>query len=54
MSVSNVAGRIAARRVATGFTEPLFLTGRGDGSIRVLIVEKGGLVRVLNPMTGAI
>jgi glucose/arabinose dehydrogenase len=54
VTVSNVAGRIAARRVAAGFTEPLFLTGRGDGSPRVLVVEKGGLVRVLNPMTGAI
>ena len=42
------------RRVATGFASPLYLTAIPDGSGRVLVVEKAGLVRILNPATGAI
>ena len=47
-------GAFAVRRVATGFDSPVFLTGMADGSGRVLVVERGGLVRILNPATGAI
>ena len=42
------------RRVATGLNAPLYLTALPDGSGRVLVVEKGGLVRIINPITGAI
>jgi glucose/arabinose dehydrogenase len=44
----------AVRRVATGFAAPLYLTALPDGSGRVLVVEKAGLVRILNPVTGVI
>jgi glucose/arabinose dehydrogenase len=40
------------RRVAVGLSQPLFLLGRGDGSNRVFIVEKGGQVEILNLATG--
>jgi hypothetical protein len=54
VSVTDKAGRVGTRRVGTGFSESLYLTGRGDGSGRVLVVQKGGLVRVLDPLTGII
>ncbi len=40
------------RRVASGLTNPLFVTAVPDGSGRVFVVEKGGVVRILNPATG--
>ncbi len=42
------------RRVATGLSAPLYLTALTDGSGRVLVVQKGGLVRIVTPATGAI
>ena len=51
--VENRTGRIATRRVGTGFSSPVFVAGRGDGTDRVLVVEKGGLVKVHDPVTGA-
>ncbi len=33
--------------VAEGFAEPLFVTHAGDGSGRVFVVEKGGVIRLL-------
>jgi glucose/arabinose dehydrogenase len=40
------------RRIATGFTQPVYLTAFPDGSGRVLVVERAGRVRLLNPATG--
>lgn len=54
ITVTDRTGTVGTRRVATGFDTPVYLIGRGDGSGKVLVVEKGGLVRVLNPQTGAI
>lgn len=54
VSVTNVAGRIATRRVADGFSQPLFVAAIGDFSGRLLVVEKGGLIRVFDPRTGVI
>ncbi|MFT3997678.1 MAG: PQQ-dependent sugar dehydrogenase [Asticcacaulis sp.] len=54
VTVTDRSGRVALRRVGQGFDQPLFLAGRGDGSDRLLIVQKAGLVRVLDPLTGAI
>lgn len=42
------------RRVGTGFTEPVYLTAFPDGSGRVLVVERAGRVRLLDPSTGLI
>ncbi len=42
------------RRVATGLNAPLYLTALPDGSGRVLVVEKAGLVRIITPSSGTI
>lgn len=34
--------------VASGFSAPLFVSGAGDGSGRVFVVEQGGLIRTLD------
>jgi glucose/arabinose dehydrogenase len=41
-------------RVGAGFAQPLYLTGVPDGSGRVFVVQQFGLIRILNPATGAI
>jgi hypothetical protein len=40
------------KRVASGLSQPLFLLGRGDGTNRVFIVEKGGQIEILNLSNG--
>ena len=50
----NAAGSFAVRRVGTGFASPLFLTALPDNSGRVLVVERAGRIRILNPATGAV
>jgi len=50
----SVGGGFAVRRVGAGFASPLFLTAMPDGSGRVLVVERAGRIRILNPATGAI
>ncbi|KCZ92658.1 PQQ-dependent sugar dehydrogenase [Hyphomonas johnsonii] len=53
ITVSNVVEDMTLTRVGTGFTQPLYLVGL-PGSSRVLVLEKGGRVRLLDPATGAI
>lgn len=38
---------IELEKVARGFEAPLFVTGAGDGSGRLFVVEQGGLVKVV-------
>ncbi|MEL7113058.1 MAG: PQQ-dependent sugar dehydrogenase, partial [Pseudomonadota bacterium] len=45
---------ITSRRVGTGLSQPLGLLAIPDGSGRVLVVQKGGRIRLLNPDTGAV
>lgn len=54
IAVEDVVDTVAVRRVGQGFAEPLFVTGLPDGSGRVVVLEKGGRARLLNPETGAI
>lgn len=55
LTVTNAGNdNFRVRRVATGFSSPLYATALPDGSGRMLIVEQGGLIRVLTPSTGAI
>jgi glucose/arabinose dehydrogenase len=55
VTVTNVGpDAFRTRRVGTGFSAPLYLTGIPDGSGRVLVVQQGGLIRILDPATGAI
>ena len=44
----------AVTRVGAGFGQPLFVAPVPDGSGRVFVVQKTGLIRILNPATGAI
>lgn len=48
------AGGFAVRRVGSGFAQPVFLTAMPDSSGRVLVVERAGRIRILDPATGAI
>jgi glucose/arabinose dehydrogenase len=41
-------------RVGTGFALPLYVTAIPDGSGRMLVVEQGGRIRILDPATGTI
>ena len=47
-------GVFRVRRVASGFSAPLYLTAVPDNSGRVFVVQQGGQIRILNPSTGAI
>jgi glucose/arabinose dehydrogenase len=42
------------RRIGIGFNQPLFVAARPGTTDRMFVVQKGGLIRVLNPATGAI
>lgn len=55
VTVTDAGGEaFRVRRVATGLTQPLFVAGIPDNSGRVLVVERLGRVRILNPATGAV
>jgi glucose/arabinose dehydrogenase len=55
ITVTNAAGTgFTVRRVGTGFDSPLFLAALPDNSGRVLVVERDGIIRILNPASGAI
>jgi glucose/arabinose dehydrogenase len=45
---------ISATRVASGLSQPLFVTSSPDNPNRLFIVEKGGLIKVLDLTTGAV
>lgn len=48
------ASGITATRVATGFTEPLYVgAAPGDGT-RLFVVEKGGLIKVIDLVSGQV
>jgi glucose/arabinose dehydrogenase len=49
-----IGGGFAVRRVGTGFSAPIFVTAMPDMTGRVLVVERAGRIRILNPATGAI
>jgi glucose/arabinose dehydrogenase len=48
------AGAFKVRRVSTAFSSPLYLTGIPDNSGRIIVVQQGGLARILTPSTGAV
>ena len=39
--------RISFQEVASGLTNPVFITNAGDGSGRIFIIEQGGYIRIL-------
>lgn len=54
ITVTDQNVQIESRRVGSGFAQPLGLQAIPDGTGRVLIVEKGGRVRLLDPQIGAV
>jgi glucose/arabinose dehydrogenase len=53
VTVTAKGGALRAHRVGTGFVQPLFVAGLTDGSGRLYVVEKGGLIEILNPADGS-
>lgn len=53
LDVDETITGMALRRVASGLTQPLYLEGI-PGTDRVVVLQKGGLARVLNPENGQI
>jgi glucose/arabinose dehydrogenase len=53
ITVTNTGAGFQVRRVASGMSQPIYAAGLPDGSGRVVVVERGGRIRVLNPTTGA-
>jgi glucose/arabinose dehydrogenase len=51
---SQAASDIAATRVATGLTQPLFVTAPPGDLVRLFIVQQNGVIRILNRTTGAL
>ncbi len=54
VTVTSTAGTFSLRRIASGLTQPLYVAGRGDGTDRIFIVEKGGQIKILDRGNGAI
>ncbi len=54
VTVTDTTATVQVRRVGTGFSQPLGLIALPDGTGRVLVLEKGGRIRILDPDTGAI
>lgn len=52
ITVTNVANGFRVRRVASGLAAPIYVAGLPDGSGRVVVVLRGGIIRVMNPTTG--
>ena len=53
ITVLDVAETMALRRVGSGFSQPLYLAGL-PGTSSVLVLEKGGRIRGLDPASGTI
>jgi len=55
ITISDVTGGgFIVQRVATGLSQPVFLTAFPDGSGHVLVVERAGRIRLLNPSNGEV
>ena len=53
ITVQDVAEQMVLKRVGSGFTQPLFVT-QVPGSDQLVVLEKPGLARLLDPESGAI
>jgi glucose/arabinose dehydrogenase len=54
ITVANVASGFHVRRIATGLSAPIYVAGLPDGTGRIVVVERAGRIRVMDPNTGAI
>jgi hypothetical protein len=53
ITVTNVNPGFRVRRIASAMSAPIYAAGLPDGSGRIVVVERAGRIRVLNPSTGA-
>jgi glucose/arabinose dehydrogenase len=53
LTVTNVNNGFRVRRIASGLSAPIFVAGLPDGSGRLVMVERAGRIRVMDPNTGA-
>ncbi len=54
VEVTNIEQNIQVRRVASGLRLPVYVAGLPDGTNRIVILEKFGRMRLVNPDTGEI
>lgn len=54
ITITDEVDAIISRRVGSGFSQPLGLIALPDASGRVLVIEKGGRVRVFDPASGSV
>jgi glucose/arabinose dehydrogenase len=52
VTVSNVNPGFRVRRIAAGLNGPIFVAGLPDNSGRIVVVQRGGTIRVLNGSSG--
>ncbi len=53
VTVTDVGAAYRVRRIASGLSAPIFVAGLPDGSGRIVVIERAGRIRVLDPATGA-
>lgn len=54
ITVTNVSNGFRVRRVAEILPGPVYVAGLPDGTGRIVVVDRTGIIRVVNPTTGAI
>ena len=53
ITVSDVTNMpIIVRRIASGLSRPVYISGAGDGTDRLFIVEQRGLIKIIDPGSG--
>lgn len=54
VTVTDQSESLTVRRLATGLNQPIFLAGLPDGSNRLAVVERAGVIRLVDANTGAV
>lgn len=51
ITVTDVAKELSVERIASNLIQPMFVTGKGDGTGRLLVALKAGTIVILDPAT---